>query len=262
METGLPNIAVDAAIAFVIVAVIVLLILAWPRRKERRVLSLAQVQDGLHRTGIVTIEGKEAGIGLSLYVRNRSSALVQLQSEAATLIEATDPQRQNLIFPRPLSWEVPAKTTQKLEVDALSLEAHKLPPGPRGEGGYRVGGLEENDEILNLLGAVGRLEAEVARHVRQVDGDQVSYRPMADDLVILATCCSCAELEAGGCQVQVSAEVIQYALWQVTDKLSFDDLVELVVQPPSPEGRAKMIIQVLAANILLEGAGLEPTAEI
>ncbi len=262
MEIGLPNIAVDVAIALAIVAVIVLLIFARPRRKERRVLSLAQVQDGLHRTGIVTIESKEAGIGLSFYVRNRSSALVQLQSEQATLIDATDPQRQNLIIPRPLSREIPAKSTQKVEVDALSLEARKLPPGPRGEGGYRVGGLTEDKEILNLLDAVDRLEAEIAKHVRQVDGDQVTYKPMVDDLTILATCCTCAELEAGGCQVQVSAEPIQYGLWQLTDKLSFEALVDLVVQPPSPEGRAKMIIEVLAANILLEEAGLEPTAEI
>lgn len=262
MEIVLPDIAVDVAIALAIVAVIVLLILARPRRKERRVLSLAQVQDGLHRTGIVTIEGRKAGSGLFFYIRNRSSALVQLQSEPATLIEATDPQRQNLIIPRPLSRDIPAKSTQKVEVDALSLAARKLPPGPHGEGGYRVGGLTEDDEILNLLGAVERLEAEIARHVRQIDGDRVTYKPMADDLTILATCCTCAELESGGCQVQVSGEVIQYALWQLTDKLSFEALVDQAAQPPSPEGRAKMIIKTLAANILLEGAGLEPTAEI
>jgi len=264
MGFGSSNVIIDAGIVIVIVvvAVIVLLIFARPCQKKRQVLSLAQVQDGLHRTGIVAIEGKEPGPGLCLYVRNRGGALLQLQSEQGTVIEATDPQRQNMISPRPQALEIPPKTTQRFEMEALSLEAHRLPPGTRGEGGYRVGGLTENDEILNLFGAVDRLQAEAARHVRQVDGDLVTYRHMVDDLTILATCCSCAEKESGGYEVRVSAEVIQYALWQITDKLSFDALVDLVVQPASPEGRVKLVGKVLAANILLAEAGIEPTAEI
>jgi hypothetical protein len=60
--------------------------------------------------------------------------------------------------------------------------------------------------------------------------------------------------------VRVPLDVIQYALWQITDGLSFEDLVELVVQPPSPQGRIKLIGKVLAANVLLEAAGIKPTS--
>ena len=262
MDLGLSNVIIDAGIVIAVVAVLVLLIFARPRREKRHVLSLAEVQDGLHRTGIVAIEGKEPGPGLCLYVRNRGGAPVQLQSEQGTVIVASDPQRQNLISPRPQALEIPPKTTQRFEMEALSLEARKLPPGSRGEGGYRVGGLTENDEILKLFGAVERLQAEAGRHVRQVDGDLVTYGAMVDDLTILATCCTCAVQDSGGCEVRVAAEVTQYALWQITDELSFDALVDLVVQPASPEGRVKLVGKVLAANILLEEAGIEPTAEL
>lgn len=262
MDSVPANIIIDAAIAVVVVAVIVLLFVAWPRRKEQQVLSLTEVQQGLHRTGVGAVEGREADSGLSLYIRNRGGGPVLVQCPPGTVIEAGSPQRQDMIVGWAQSLEIPQRSTQRLDLDLFSLAAHKLPPGRHGEGGYYVRGLTEDDQILDLLDAVAGLEAEAARHVKQVNGDKVTHRSMVDDLTILTTYCSCEALEVGGYRVRVPDSVIQYALWQITDGLSFDALVDVVVQPPSPEGRVGLVGQVLAANILLEEAGVEPTAKL
>ena len=260
MEFGPANIIIDIAIVIAVLAVVLLLVIALPRGKKLQVLSLAEVQEGLHRTGIVTIEGGQPDTAVSLYIRNRGGGLLLVECERGTVIEATEPQYQDLIAPRPQSLEIPRKSTERLDLEVLSLAARKKPPGRHGEGGYRVRGLVRSKDVLNLLAMVDGLEAEASRYVKQVDGDRVSYRSMADDLVILTAACTYEVLESGGYQVRVPDEVIQYALWQITDRLSFEALVELVDQPPSPEGRLDLVGKVLAANVLLEAVGLKPTS--
>jgi hypothetical protein len=260
MDLGSADLIIDVAIIVAVVAILMLFVVALPRSKKRQTLSLTEVQEGLHRTGIVTIEGGEPGAGLSLYIRNRGRGPLLVQGESGTVIEASDSQHQDLIAHRPQTLEVPNKSTRRLDLEILSLAARKEPPGRHGAGGYRVCGLAENDEILDLLEAVDRLEAEASRYVTQFDGEKVRHRPMSDDLVILTAVCTCQLLESGAYRVRVPDEVIQYALWQITDRLSFDALVELVVQPPSPEGRLNLVGKVLAANVLLEAVGVKPTS--
>jgi hypothetical protein len=259
MDFGSANLIIDVAIVFAVVAVLVLIVLAVPRSKKRQILSLAEVQQGLHRTGIVTIEGGGQNPVLVLYIRNRGRGRL-VQCEQGTVIEASDPQYQDMIAVRAQSLEIPNKGTERLALEVLALSARKLPPGQHGEGGYRVRGLADNDDILELLAVVDRLEAEATRYVKQVDGEQVTYRPMVDALTILTAACSCTVLENGGYRVQVPDEVIQYALWQITDGLSFGELAELLNQPPSPEGRVDLIGKVLAANVLLEAVGVKPAS--
>jgi hypothetical protein len=187
---------------------------------------------------------------------------VRVVGEAGTAVKPADERWPELLFPRTRSLDLPAKSTAKMDVVALSLAARKLPPGTRSEGAYRAGGPVARQEVLDLLATVDSLEAEAAGYVARVDGERVTYRPMDDALTILTSQWRCEPLENGSCRVRVPASVIQYALWQITDGLSFDELVDLVVQPPSREGRVALVNKVLAANILLEAAGLRPTSGI
>jgi hypothetical protein len=98
--------------------------------------------------------------------------------------------------------------------------------------------------------------------VQGVEGDQVHLKQMSDDLTIVAACCSCSRRRDGGYVVRVPTEVIQYAFWQVTDGLSLEELAGLVLQPHTPERKAQLVAEVLAANVLLESAGLKPTTGI
>jgi hypothetical protein len=262
MDLGLPNFAVDAAIVIAVVAAVALLVLARPRAPRRRLLTLAEVQAGLHRTGIVAIEGERSGMGLAIYARNRSNTLVEVTSEPGTVVEASEPGWQNLLVVRPQAFVLPAKTTQRFDLEALGLDASKRVPGLKGEGGYRVGAVTSEDKILRLLVTLDELETEIARQVQRIEGDQVRYRAMSDDLTILASQCTFGQAEEGGYQARIADAVVQQALWQVAGGVGFDDLAELVLKAGMASARAQAIGQILAANIVVAASGMEPPAKI
>ena len=85
---------------------------------------------------------------------------------------------------------------------------------------------------------------------------------MSDELVILAASSRYRRAEQGGYEARLAPEVVQYALWQVTDGLRLEELVDLVLDFPAAEDKARLVRQVLAANVLLEAAGLESTLGI
>lgn len=265
MDVGLINFAIDAAIVIAIVgvlAVAVLFILLRPRPQQRLMLNLAQLQEGRRRTGIVAIRGTGGTIGLEIYARNRGNTLVGVQVEQGTLLEPSRPGWQPMVAARTEIFDLPPKTTQRYLLDAVSLDARSRPPSLGGESGYRVGGKADLDGLYALLDTVERLEGELARHVDKVEGDRIQLKPMSDELTILAASCTCSRHHHGVYDVRVSSEAIQYALWQVTDGLSLEQLMALVLRPYTHEGKVQLVLEVLAANVLLEAAGLKPTTGI
>jgi hypothetical protein len=264
MEPVLPRLAVLiavllAAIALVIFSVVaVLWALRWRRGHDAR--SLSEAHEGRQETQIIAVESGAEGMSLTVYFRNRGSDPALVVCEAGTLFLPPDPGLQTRIAVRHEASTVAPGDTGRLHLEAPALEprGRRLPPW--GTRGYRLGEVTDDQAVVRLLAALQTLETELAAHVQSLEGETARYKPMADDLAILATFCTVRPNGQRGYQVRVAGRVVQHALWQVTAGLDLDGLADRLLGDDAARKRARLVAEVLAANVLLREAGLEPSA--
>jgi hypothetical protein len=248
-----------AAVALVVFSVVLVLwALLWRRGHDTR--SLSEAHEGRQQTQIIAVEAGAEGTSLTVYFRNRGSDPALVVCEAGTLFLPPDPGLQTRIAVRHEAITVAPGDTGRLYVEASALEPRGRPLPPWGTRAYRLGEVTDNGTVLRLLAALQDLEAEIAAHVQSLEGETARYKPMADDLAILATFCSVQPNGQGGYQARVAGRVVQHALWQVTAGLDLDGLADRLLGDDAARKRARLVAEVLAANVLLREAGLEPSA--
>jgi hypothetical protein len=248
-----------AAVALVIFSIVLALwALRW--RPGHNARSLSEAHEGRQQTQIFAIEAGGEGTSLTIYFRNRSNDPALVVCEAGTLFLPPDPGLQTRIAVRHEAITVAPGDTGRLYVESPALEPRGRPLPPWGTRGYRLGDVTDNRAVLRLLAALQDLESEIAGHVQSLEGETARYKPMADDLAILSTFCTVRPNGQGGSQVRVAGRVVQHALWQVTAGLDLDGLADRLLGDGAAGKRARLVAEVLAANVLLREAGLEPSA--
>jgi hypothetical protein len=248
-----------AAVALVIFAVVLVSwALRWRRGHDAR--SLSEAHEGGQQTQIIAVEAGGEGTSLTVYFRNRGSDPALVVCEAGTLFVPPDPGLQTRIAVRHEAITVAPGGTGRLYVEAPALEPRGRPLPPWGTRGYRLGDVTDNGAVLGLLAALQDLETEIAAHVQSLEGETARYKGMTDDLAILATFCTVRPNDQGDYQVRVAGRVVQHALWQVTAGLDLDGLADRLLGDGAAGQRARLVAEVLAANVLLREAGLEPSA--
>jgi hypothetical protein len=251
-------ISLVAGALVILAAMAVYWALRW--RRQHEVQFLSEAQEGQRQTQIVAVEAEGKGMGLTIYVRNRSSAPALVVCEAGTLFLPPDPGLQTRIAPRHESITAAPGDATRLYVEAPALEPRGRPMPPWGTRGYRLGEVTGDRAVVRLLAALQALETELATHVQSLESGTARYKPMTDDLVILATFCTVRPDAQGGYQVRVAGRVVQHALWQVTAGLDLDGLADRLLGAEAAGERARLVAEVLAAHVLLQEAGLEPAA--
>jgi hypothetical protein len=249
-------------------------------------MTLLEVQAELHQTAISALETTGGTLGLLVYLRNRNDLPVQILSQLGTLFEPQEKGLQRMIAARPQIFDIAPGGTEKVLVHAVSLDAHRDPPDDDEVRDYQVTGIIDDPQIFKVFRAVEKLEYELARHVvafdkplrlgadplaagQPVSGDRVRFEEMPENLMRLSGFCTVTREEedaaraqgAGRYQARIRGSVIQYALWQVSDGLTFDQLTAML-HAHSPEARAELMPAVRGANFILHEARIEPTMAI
>ena len=249
-------------------------------------MTLLEVQEELHQTAISALEATGGTLGLLLYLRNRNDRPVQILSQLGTLFEPEPKELQRMIAVRPQMFDLAPGGMEKVLVHAVSLDAHKDPPDDDEVRGYRVTGIIDDPQIFKVFRAVEKLEYELARHIvgfdkplrlgadplaagEPVSGDRVRFDEMPEHLARLTGFCTVTREQEDAARAQgagrylahIRGSVIQYALWQVSDGLTFDQLTAML-HAHSPEARAELMPAVRAANIILREARIEPTMAV
>jgi hypothetical protein len=262
MDLNTTPVFVEFAIVLSVAAIILLII--WDRRQSRTSLTvtLADAQKGVRGTEISAIEGTDRNLTLFVYLTNRNDLLVRVLSKQGTVIEAADPRWQNMVAVRSQVFEVAPKSVGEFRMHAICLDAWKLPPGSGGEGNYRVGEITKNRDIIKLLRTAREMEEQIAPKIISVAGNQFRAKPMSEELVAVAKCCTYTQARRGTYLARIQDTVVQCALWQITDRLSFDQYAQVISAPASARGIGGLVAQVRVSNILLGKAGLSPTAVV
>ena len=122
-----------------------------------RILTLVDAQ----AAGLIThIRGHDSNIGMTIEVQNDSDEPITIMSEAGTVIGSKDPRKQKMVIIRERSWTVPPRSRHDITVDALCLEAYKVPPSSKAAAAdHSVDGMTDDADIRRLLKTLQEIEA-------------------------------------------------------------------------------------------------------
>lgn len=190
-----------------------------------RILTLVDAQ----AAGLIThIRGHDSNIGMTIEVQNDSDEPITIMSEVGTVIGSKDPRKQKMVIIRERSWTVPPRSRHDITVDALCLEAYKVPPSSNAAAAdHSVDGMTDDADIRRLLKTLQEIEAKFSASF--VPGDTKAHTLESPRLVELASAASRERVKGQNKFIsQILNFVVQMPVWQITDRIEMTDYAKVV----------------------------------
>ncbi|NOZ62088.1 MAG: hypothetical protein GXO74_10440 [Calditrichaeota bacterium] len=211
---------------------------------------------------IVNIEqvtGMNSNLKLKVTLQNLTGQKVELLVPVGMVILSKSESAQNMLIVHDQIFEINALEKAKFELNTVCLEAWKNPPDSAAEEGMFFFKKTENQEISQLVHTVAKLENAISASVLFYQEGQIQFGDMDSyELLELAQHCNYSRLDSTHFRAKINEQIIQCALWQLTDKISFDDFEKILKPKPDEEKRELRDIAEMAQIVLAYG-GLEPT---
>jgi hypothetical protein len=194
-----------------------------------RLLTLMDAQAAGH---ITHIRGNDSNVGMTIEVQNDSDEAITIRSEVGTVIGSKDPHTQKMVITRGNSWTVPPRSKGNITVDALCLEAHKVPPSSRaGEADHNIDGMTDNADVRRLLNTLQEVEAKISANITAEDtqAGTFSHTLESPNLIALASAASNTKVKGQNAFLsRIYDNVIQMPVWEITDRLGITEYAKVV----------------------------------
>jgi len=175
------------------------------------------------------------------------------------VILSKDGTTQNMITVHEQIFEIEPTLTVEFKLSAVCLEAWKNPPDSTDEKGMFFFKQTENQEISQLIRTIKKLEDAISTSVISYHDGQIQFGEMESyELLELAQHCHYSPLDSIHFSAKINEQIIQCSLWQLTDKISFDDFTK-ILKPKTDEEKRELSDIAEMAQILLAYSGLKPT---
>ncbi len=211
------------------------------------------------KISVEKLSGLSSNIGIKARLANLSDEFVKTIVPAGMVILSEDQTKQNMVTVHEQFFNLQPKTLVEFKLKTICLEAWKNPPDSASEKGLFFFKQTENNEISRLIRTVAKLEEIIGKSVVEFHDKQIRLGDMDSyELMELALHCEFSPLDSVHFRAQISEQIIQCALWQLTDKISFEDYCK-ILKPKTDDEKNDLRDAAEMAQILLVYSGLKPT---
>jgi hypothetical protein len=233
------------------------------RANPRSLMTITHAQTGKNGITIEELRGHNSNVDMTIRFRNRNPFPVSILSMPGFVIVPSDSAFQRMITVRFQAWNVAgSEPSPEWTLQALCGDAHKHPPCSHDGPHYTIDCLTPALPVRRVLKAVHAIERNIVTHLRTSEKETTSRNSShRESLRELARHAHIQETSSGNFKVLLAPAIIQYALWQVTDHVSFDELVHILqIERVKEVDMLKQHIRF--ANILLRKAEIMPTIKL
>lgn len=205
------------------------------------------------------LSGLNSNMGIKAKLANSSGKIVKTIVPAGLVILSEDQTKQNMLTVHEQIFILPPENLVEIRLKTVCLEAWKNPPDSASEKGLFFFNRTENSDISQLIRTIAKLEEIISRAVVDYNDGQIRLRDMDTyELMELALHSEFSPIDSVRFSAKISEQIIQCALWQLTDRISFEDYCK-ILKPKTEKEKHDLHDIAEMAQILLAYSGLKPT---
>jgi len=191
-------------------------------------LSVLDILKGARSVIIKKILGNGTNSGLVFVLENQKNYTIKVSFPYGLMVSSKRMATQRMVTWREQTFLVEPSIELEAKLETLCLDALKNPPMAEDSSYLYIDHLIEDPDILELFDTIKKLERIISDNVISVKDSRFEMKPIDNDEIIkLATYCQFSEIDSSRYQAKISPMVIQCALWQITDRISADDLFKI-----------------------------------
>lgn len=224
---------------------------------QLQTLNLADVQAGLGNAEVKQIQGTGSNFSMRIILENKNDFPVRILCKEGSVIQSKTRTSAGMITLYPQTFVVQPGKVEEFGIETYCIEAWKKPADEAMYTGHVICDNVDNKNLKQLIDTIHHIETDISDKIISIEGDSFTAQPMDDRMVPLAQSSQYSKSKEGDFRVKLNEQIVQFAIWQVTDHVSMDHLSTILhVESEETKEALKLIAQL--SNLILEQASLEP----
>ena len=223
-------------------------------------LNLADVQQGLGNTEVKQITGTGSNFSMRITLENKNNYPVEIVCNERSVIQSESHASAGMITLYPQSFVIQPGDIEEFGIETYCIEAWKKPAEPHTADAHVIQEVSDNKNLNHLIDTIHQIEKNISKKIISIEGDSFTAEPMDESMIPLAQSSQYFKSQDGDFKVKLNEQIVQFAIWQVTDHVNLDHLSTILkVDSEGSKEALKMIAQL--SNLILDEADLEPAIQ-